>query len=198
MELDRRYNAAAPNWRRMLEDHGFPAAYRKLATEAPHSRAQRLIDVGSGSGDLSKAYCQVRQRPIEHVLLDRARSMLDQAQQTFPSAAAIQQDLFEYMHIQPFDVTLCAHVIEHCPNPQAAFHHLARITAPGGSLLLAISRPHFCQVFIWLRWRHRWFSADAVKAMGEAAGLELRRTIPFEKGVPARVSQGYHFVKPQI
>lgn len=196
MELDRRYNAAAPNWRRMLEVHGFPAAYRQLADYAPKSRARRMIDVGAGTGELSKAYCEARQRPVEHILLDRAQSMLDQAQSSFPAADIVQRDLSEFEPDQPFDLTLCAHVVEHCPDPQLAFEHLARITEPGGTLLLAISRPHLCQVFIWLKWRHRWFDAEKVRRMGAAAGLKLRFVVPFESGVPARVSQGYVFEKP--
>ena len=196
MELDRRYNAAAPNWRRMLEDHGFPAAYRQLARHAPESRAQRMIDVGAGSGELSKAYIEECQRPIEHVLLDRSEGMLEQARAAFPLAMTVQEDLAVYEPEHPFDITLCAHVIEHCPEPTEALAHLARITAPGGTLLLAVSRPHICQVLIWLKWQHRWFSASDVERMGRMAGLNLKTMVPFDHGVPARVSQGYVFVKP--
>lgn len=197
MELDRKYNAAAPNWRRMLEEHSFPAAYRRLAEHSPKDRAHHMVDVGAGSGDFSKAYLQVRQRPVHHVLLDRAEAMLSQAQTACPRAETTCQDLAQYRPSAPFNVTLCAHVIEHCPDPSAALVHLARITAPGGTLLLAVSRPHFCQIFIWLKWRHRWFGAEVVQRMGAAAGLELKTIVAFESGVPARVSQGYVFVKPQ-
>ncbi|SHG59409.1 class I SAM-dependent methyltransferase [Cognatishimia maritima] len=196
MELDHRYNAAAPIWSQMLEQHRFPAAYRHLASFAPTDRALRMVDVGAGSGDFSTAYCAMRQRPVDHVLLDRADNMLAEAQRAHPQAQTICEDLAAHSPAKPYDVTLCAHVIEHCPDPFAAMSHLARITAPGGTLLLAISKPHFCQVFIWLKWRHRWFSTADITAMGASAGLTLRAVVPFPTGVPSRVSQGYVFEKP--
>lgn len=196
MELDQRYNAAAPKWRRMLAKMGFPLAYQTLADHAPRQRALRMVDLGVGSGDLSKAYCERRQRPLHHVLLDRSPAMLTEASKVFPKAALACEDLADHHPPIPYDMVLCAHVIEHCPSPQDALKHIARITTPGGSVLLAVSKPHVCQYLIWFKWRHRWFSEHDVVAMAQRAGLVPTTLVPFKHGVPSRVSQGYVFTKP--
>jgi ubiquinone/menaquinone biosynthesis C-methylase UbiE len=195
MDLVERYNAAAPVWRHMLESHGFPDAYRTLANHAQVEPAEYMIDVGAGSGAFSTAYYELRQQPRHHVLLDTANAMLEMALAAHPKARALCEDLSDHSPKQLYDLVLCAHVIEHCPDPAAALADLARITAPGGTVLLAVSKPHFCQLFIWLKWQHRWFSAAQVQNMAKATGLHLRETVPFAKGVPARVSQGYVFKK---
>ncbi|CUI62691.1 class I SAM-dependent methyltransferase [Cognatishimia activa] len=197
MELHERYTLAAPRWRGMLETHGFPAAYSHLAKHAPMDRARHLIDVGAGSGAFSKAYCELRQNPLEHILLDQSQAMLDQAASDHPRAKTICQDFQALEQDNHYDMVLCAHVIEHCPGPIEALGHIARITAPGGCILLAVSKPHLCQFFIWLKWRHRWFSESKIKDIGANAGLVHCATVPFPLGVPARVSQGYVFQKPK-
>ena len=87
---------------------------------------------------------------------------------------------------------LAAHVIEHLADPAAGLARLAGWLAPGGSLLLVASRPHWCQWPIWLRWRHRWFAPDAVAAMADAAGLRLAALHRFPAGPASRTSLGYH------
>lgn len=197
MALNHKYNAAAPNWRQMLENHGFPAAYRQLASAAPQQRALRLIDIGAGSADFTRAYCDLRQRPVHLTFLDRAQAMIDEARRAFPMAHCTCQDLMDFTPPAPFDVILCAHVIEHCPCSSAALTQIAKLLTPGGTLLLAVSRPHICQALIWPKWRHRWFSPRQVQTMGAVAGLSLMRQIAFRKGVPARLSHGYVFTKPK-
>ncbi|MFY0596662.1 MAG: class I SAM-dependent methyltransferase [Cognatishimia sp.] len=196
MELDQRYNAIAPSWQHMLEKMGFPAAYRALAQQAPPKRALHLIDVGAGSGELSQAYCETQQRPLNHVLLDRSEAMLAEAQKTSPTAALACEDLANHFPSTAYDVVLCAHVIEHCASPLVALKHISRMTAPGGTVLLAVSKPHMCQFLIWIKWRHKWFAAETVVAMAQQAGLKLTSLVPFENGIPARISQGYVFTKP--
>jgi demethylmenaquinone methyltransferase/2-methoxy-6-polyprenyl-1,4-benzoquinol methylase len=124
--------------------------------------------------------------------------MLTEARRTLGASVTCTQAVLEDFHPeQGYDVTLCAHVIEHCRSPAEAMRHLARITQPGGLIFLAVSRPHICQALIWFKWRHRWFSPETVTRMAQDAGLQNLETLSFERGVPARVSQGYVLRKPK-
>ncbi len=201
MDLVKRYDRIAPKWSGLISELGFPAAYRSLATQAPHVSTGLICDVGSGSGALSQAYIMAKGTNAQFTLLDQSKPMLQQAQKALRlhghEAVAECCDLAEFVPAQLFDLTLCAHVIEHCPNAANALADVARITRPGGHVILSVSKPHLCQWVIWLRWQHRWFSADQMKGMGQRAGLKLVSIVPYQTGVPARVSQGYIFEKPK-
>lgn len=74
--------------------------------------------------------------------------------------------------------------------------HLWRLVAPGGTLLMIISRPHWCQWFIWLRWRHRWFAAQKIRAAATSLNIGETEVFRFARGAPKRTSFGYAFFKP--
>lgn len=200
MELTKKYDAAAIDWRERLEKMRFPAAYRHLCASLPSMANASVADIGCGTGALSKAYCDTQGRPRTLTLVDPSMQMLDAARAHLAGHATdIRQRVTTLDGLEPytlFDATLCAHVIEHCADPKTAMHHLARVTKPGGYIALAVSKPHVCQLLIWLRWQHRWFSQKQVIQMGRGAGLDLLETITFPNGVPARVSQGFIFQKP--
>jgi hypothetical protein len=94
-------------------------------------------------------------------------------------------------------LVLGAHVIEHCADPTQALAKMYDLLAPGATLLLVISRPHWCQWFIWLLWRHRWYSEIRVRQMAKAAGLPCPICHRFTAGPPQRTSFGYSFSRPK-
>ncbi|MDC0738866.1 class I SAM-dependent methyltransferase [Cognatishimia sp. SS12] len=199
MTLQEQYDQAAPRWATRLSALGFTPAYAALMAAAAPRHTGSLCDVGAGSGALSQAFYARFGAPKRHVLLDTSAAMLQTARAALPATTQIETEqalLADYRPQCGFDVTLAGHVIEHCPSPETALQQIAALTRPGGTVILAVSHPHICQIVIWLKWRHRWFRQDDVCAMAARAGLRLSRILRFETGVPARISRGYIFTKP--
>jgi len=202
-DLVSRYDDAASWWQGMIERLGYRAAYQDLMTRAlPGARAARVVDVGTGSGDLAAAYCQANGAPRRLTLIDSSAEMLAAARRGLGGlpghVTAVHATLAEAAGGQTHDLVLCAHVIEHTPDPARSLAHLATLAAPGGRVLLLVSRPHWCQWFVWLKWRHTWFSPSQVKAMTAAAGLDHVDTFPLNSGPPSRTSFAYLLRRPDV
>lgn len=95
-----------------------------------------------------------------------------------------------------YDAVLSAHVVEHFPDPAAAIAWLVARLRPGGRLLLAVSRPHWCTMLLRLRWGNASIRPDRVVALLREAGLEDITVLPFAAGSPRRTSYGYTARRP--
>lgn len=134
------------------------AAYGDLAQRMlAGSRLDSVADIGTGTGDLARAVCDVI-RPDRMLLVDTSTAMLAAARQKLaghaPYLRARTAALCDLDARGALDLVLAGHLIEHLPDPETGLHQLASLVKPGGTLVLAVSRPHWCQWFIWLRWRH--------------------------------------------
>jgi demethylmenaquinone methyltransferase/2-methoxy-6-polyprenyl-1,4-benzoquinol methylase len=111
--------------------------------------------------------------------------------------ASIATTLEGYQPTRSFQTVLAAHVIEHCDDPAMAMEKLSQCLCANGKLVLVVSKPHWCNWFIWLRYRHRWYAPEALLQWAQAAGLDHVTTHPFTSGPPSRTSFGYVFTKIQ-
>jgi ubiquinone/menaquinone biosynthesis C-methylase UbiE len=191
------YNAAAARWHDRISALGYPDAYRTaIATLLPAKRQiNRLMDVGCGAGDFAAAYLQSRRAPDVLTLLDPAAAMLHEASVRLDRAA--DETLLLNMPLQDLpphpsqDLILCAHVIDHCPDPVQAIRTLGHALAPGGAILLIVTKPHWCTWVTRRLWRHHSYSPDQILQAVVAAGLVCRRDMPFAAGPPGRTSHAY-------
>ncbi len=191
--LAARYDRAAPRWWRKLERMSYPDAFHELVGHLPDSKVNTVLDAGTGCGDLAIAYLDTHPRPEKLDLLDISADMLQVAKDRIDERATpnlLHQSL-ETLPAAQYDLILCAHVIEHCPNPLSALRTLRRALRPNGRLLLAVSRPHFCTVLLQLIWHHHAFRPTKVERMLSIAGFRTIKIHPFSTGIPARLSSGY-------
>ncbi|WP_309664592.1 methyltransferase domain-containing protein [Tabrizicola sp.] len=195
--LDAGYDRAAGGWAEGLRRLGYDRAYRVFLRRVLAQGHARVCDVGTGAGDLALAYVAVMGAPEDLVLVDASAGMLAVARERLGRGRPVKARLGQFDDAAGFDLVLAGHVIEHCPDPGLAMRQLARLVRPGGQIVLIVSKPHWCQWLIWLRWRHRWFSATSIVELAEAAGLLPDTTLPFETGAPRRTSLGYLFTKPK-
>ena len=160
-DLRARYNTAAAGWQRKMDALGYLAAYRAAITQlCPQGVIpRRVMDVGCGAGDFAIAYLTVRPRPDVLTLADPAAAMLHAAHARLHGAAdqvLLLQAAVGYLPTHPAqDLILCAHVIDHCPDPVHALRMLAQSLAPGGAVILIATKPHWCNWLIRPFWRHR-------------------------------------------
>ncbi|RVT87254.1 methyltransferase domain-containing protein [Rhodobacteraceae bacterium CCMM004] len=195
VDLAQRYEAAAPTWEGKIARLGYPTAYAHLIEAAPVSG--RVLDIGCGSGALAAAaLARHGPRIAALTLADPSAGMLADAARRFAAAPVPVRTVRAGIGAPAFapgaaDTILCAHVIEHLDDPAAALRWLAGRLAPGGRLVLAVSRPHWCTALLRWVWGHRAYRPDAVLAMLAAAGLTGARPVPFPAGPPSRTSCGY-------
>jgi|SRR6056297_2180584 len=190
-----RYDRAAPRWGDKMRTLGYYDAYLGFLTDRDEkaSAAPHIVDIGSGTAAFSEAWVASRGRPASITLLDPSPAMLERGEISLQRRGVVPrlaQGLLGEVEVDPVDVALAAHVIEHCDDALAALQHIRRLLRPGGSLYLVVSKPHWCNAIIWLQWRHRTFARDQILDLVRTAGFEVERTYAFPAGPPSRTSQG--------
>ncbi|MBL4645219.1 MAG: class I SAM-dependent methyltransferase [Rhizobiales bacterium] len=193
------YDRAASNWEYKISRNGYRTAYREFLTNNVRASGP-VLDVGTGSGTFARVWAEAG-GSRDLTVFDPSQEMLNAAQVNLAEINVTPK--IERSQVEDFDpqvlynTILAAHVIEHCVMPDMALRHFANWLEPGGKLFLVVSKPHWCNWLIWLRFRHRWFSASRVLQMADDAGLIPLKTHNFQSGPPSRTSLGYLFTKPQ-
>ncbi len=193
------YDRFAPTWHACIARMGYLDAYRQLVAAhpvRPGGNVIRILDVGTGSGGLALCFAEATAAPLDLDLLDPSAAMLDTATKTLARsgrrARTIQAGIgTPQVQDHRYDVVLCAHVIEHCPDPVAALRWISRVMAPGGALVLSVSKPHWCTALVRWKWGHKAYEPDDVRSMLTAAGFSDIVAVPFKAGPPSRMSCGY-------
>ncbi|MEP2784057.1 MAG: class I SAM-dependent methyltransferase [Pseudoruegeria sp.] len=198
MDIVSKYNHTAAGWDKKVLQMGYASAYQNfLGGYAEPSRS--VLDVGTGTGLFADAWLAVGGSP-DLTLMEPSSVMLNIAQARFTAASvpvhSIKSKLEDYSPIQQFHTILAAHAIEHCNDPSDAFAKLADCLCPNGKLILVVSKPHWCNWLIWLRYRHKWYAPTSLRQWANSVGLDHITTHSFTSGPPSRTSFGYVFTKP--
>ena len=197
--LARIYDAAETGWQDGISRLGFLEAYGDLMRHCPSPPVThpRVMDVGTGTGAFARAWLDAHGPAGALTLTDISGAMLRAATDRLPGATAIQGSLETPLPDLPAqDVVLCAHVIEHMDDQMAALKQLHARLAPGGLLVMAISKPHWCTALVRWRWGNAAFAPDRAAQMLREAGFTDIHVHPFRSGPPSRVSCGYIARRP--
>ncbi len=202
-DLKSAYDRFAHRWHRGILRMGYNQAYDKLChLDATHRSKQvdaasaRVLDVGAGTGALSQSFLRHNPHFNQVELLDPSRVMLEFAEGNFTDFNA-SVDLLEGVigdqRIRPktYDTVLCAHVIEHTDDPKESLRWMMSCLKPGGTVLLAVSKPHWCTSLIRWKWGHKAYEPDQLVAMLNEVGFEQVEAVSFHDGPPSRMSYGY-------
>jgi ubiquinone/menaquinone biosynthesis C-methylase UbiE len=201
--LARRYNAAAPKWHHKMTSLGYDAAYdAAISRLCPQAmRVDNLMDAGCGTGNFAASYLRNRGPVSALSLVDPASAMLHEAASRLaPAAQTLTLHALTLDTLPPDpaqDLILCAHVIDHCPDPAAALAQLGRMLAPGGAILLITTKPHWCNALIRLRWGHQSWPVPRIHAAITAAGLLCTADCGFAKGPPRHTSHAFFITQPK-
>ena len=186
------YDRAAPRWGDKMRALGYYDGYRAFLADRP-PQGRRLVDVGAGTAAFAEAWVATHGVPEEVALLDPSAAMLARGEAALRARgvdARTVRGLLGEVDPGRFDEALAAHVIEHCPEPLRALRQMSALVRPGGILRLVVSKPHWCNAIVWLRWRHRTFGREEILALVAAAGLEAEGAFAFPQGPPSRTSLG--------
>jgi ubiquinone/menaquinone biosynthesis C-methylase UbiE len=137
---NRDYYDEFASWYERERGRGYHGLLDELESDvtARYGRNQRVLEAGCGTGLVLE---RLRQFAPAAVGLDLSRGMLAQARaRTLP---VVQGDL---LHLpfpdQSFDLVCSFKVLAHVAAIEAAVHELARVTRPGGHLVLEFYNRH--------------------------------------------------------
>lgn len=135
--VELRFNAAAPTYEDQSQVHDVLA--QKLLTDTPAQRPQRILDIGAGTGILTRRIHQ--HFPTAQITaLDISSAMLEHHQRLSSEQAFqyIHADFSKQVAKQPYDL-ICSSAALHWIQPlPELMAQLDRHLAPGGHLSVAV------------------------------------------------------------
>jgi len=175
------FDAIGPEWdslRRVFGDD----LLRARATNALVPPGLRVADIGTGTGVLA---LELARLGLDVIGLDQSSAMLEAARRKWNAIASEVSGNVEFRfgdaHDLPFDTAsldaVFAHMVLHSlADPERAIHEMARVTRPGGQVVLVDFLPHehaWMKQELGLVWLG--FELDTLAAWIEAAGLDAAR-----------------------
>ncbi|MBX6311823.1 MAG: class I SAM-dependent methyltransferase [Isosphaeraceae bacterium] len=166
-----------------------------LAAHGP-CRGGTILDVGVGPGRIPIALCQAD--PKANVLgIDLAAAMIDRARLNVAAAGLSDRIRLEWADAKAlpysdgsFEGVISNTILHHLPDPARAMAEMARLVAPGGTLLCRdLTRPGSAEALDQLVARYAGSEAPAAQAMFAASlhaalALDEVRAIVRSLGLP--------------
>jgi trans-aconitate methyltransferase len=196
---------AAPNqcWDADLYDdkHAFVWQYGASLVEllAPKP-GERILDLGCGTGHLTS---QIAQAGATVVGMDRSAEMLAQARSAYPLLQFIQSDARDFTFGEPFDAIFSNAVLHWIRPPEAVIQCVRDALRPGGRFVaefggrgnvrrvLAILRETAERMGLTPDFPESYFpSLSEYTTLLEAAGLEVRSAVLFDRPTPLQGADG--------
>lgn len=165
-----------------------PLGERMLRTHQFDLRgAKRILDVGSGAGQIAKHLLKYADTDARITCLDLSFEMLRRARPRLKSDRPrfVAADMTELPFPDgAFDCATCGYVLEHVPEPRAGLSELARVLSPGGRVLLLATEDSFSGAWTSRLWCCRTYNRAELRAVCEEVGLRWHRELwfsPFHK-----------------
>lgn len=158
--LSHRYDALAPRWHHTIRRLGFQRGYDALFARwrFPKISPMQVLDVGIGSGGLSEALLNHAPAPVHLTGVDISKRMLIEAERNlrpFTPKLTLHQRNVEQLGCKndAFDLVMSAHVLEHLQEIELGLKEMVRVTKPGGTLLLIMTRKSVGASWLHLLWQ---------------------------------------------
>lgn len=146
--------------------------------------ARRILDVGSGAGQLiqhllkySDPESSITGFDLSLEMLKRARRRLKSQRPRFVTADLTRLPFAD----RSFDCVTCGYVLEHLPDPRPGLAELARVLEPGGRLLLIATEDSFGGAWTSRVWLCRTYNRAELRATCQDLGLQWHRELWFSR-----------------
>jgi demethylmenaquinone methyltransferase/2-methoxy-6-polyprenyl-1,4-benzoquinol methylase len=194
-QLSQTYDQAAFWWHQHLRLLGYGHAYRVLWRSLKNAgmlslwkESSKICDCGIGTAALSLTLVQIIHLTLQITGVDISPEMLNTAHQKLSSAKVVHQLCQSDIRKLPFgdrsfDGVICAHTLEHLPDPKQGLGEMVRVLRPGAPLVLVVTRAGLLGSLISWYWGNRCFSPTDLSALMQQAGLANLQFIPFPVGL---------------
>lgn len=148
------------------------------------SRFSRILDVGSGAGQILKHLLKVTTPETQLVAFDLSHQMLKRARLRLKNQRPIYIAA-DMMHMPfadgTFDCITCGWVIEHLPDPAPGLEEMRRVLKPGGSALILATEDTIPGAMVSRTWKCRTYNRSELRDACERSGLPWKEQLWFTK-----------------
>ncbi|MCS7220089.1 MAG: class I SAM-dependent methyltransferase [Anaerolineae bacterium] len=191
-------NSATEGW---ASHYRYLAPLRRLQETVAlclEASPQRMLDIGCGDGVLlALLQDQMKaDRRAQLVGVDLSEGRLKRARKRLGSTVSCADAARLPFATETFDLCLCAEVLEHLPDPDAALIEWRRITRTGGRLVLTVP------VVGWSRWiearlTKRVRFLNEIEHLREYAPVQMKRCVLVSELVRALERAGWRVIGRQ-
>jgi ubiquinone/menaquinone biosynthesis C-methylase UbiE len=146
--------------------------------------ARRILDVGSGAGQIAKHLIKYSDPDAEitcfdlsHEMLRRARARLKSDRPRFVVADLTRLPFAD----ASFDCVTCGYVLEHLPDARVGLAELSRVMTAGARMLLLTTEDTFSGAWTSRMWCCRTYNRRELAQICEAVGLHWHRELWFTR-----------------
>jgi ubiquinone/menaquinone biosynthesis C-methylase UbiE len=146
--------------------------------------AQRILDVGSGAGQIAKHVLKYAEPTAELTCSDLSEPMLRRARVRLKSDRPnfVTADLSRLPFADAsFDCVTCGYVLEHLPDPRHGLSEMARVLEPGGRMFLLTTEDNFGGAWTSRMWCCRTYNRTELKKVCDDLGLDWRQELWFTR-----------------
>ncbi|MBN1395549.1 MAG: class I SAM-dependent methyltransferase [Pirellulales bacterium] len=153
--------------------------------------ARRILDVGSGAGQIARHLLKYADKEAELICFDLSCEMLRRARNRLRSERPrfVAADLSRMPFADAsFDRVTCGYVLEHLPDPRPGLAELSRIMEPGARMLLLTTEDTFSGAWTSRMWCCRTYNRRELARICGEVGLRWEREIwytPMHKALRA-------------
>ena len=144
--------------------------------------ATRILDVGSGAGQLAQHLVKYTDQDASIVCCDLSHRMLCRARSRLKSDRVrfVTSDLTRLpFQDGTFDCITCGYVLEHLPDAKPGLQELSRVLKPGGRMLLITTEDTFYGAWTSRLWNCRTYCRTELRRLCEVLGLTWHKEIWF-------------------
>jgi len=142
--------------------------------------ARRILDVGSGAGQIARHLIKYSDREAEITCFDMSHEMLRRARNRLKSSRPrfVVADLTRLPFADAsFDCVTCGYVLEHLPDAHVGLAELSRVMVVGGRMLLLVTEDTFSGAWTSRMWCCRTYNRRELAKICEEVGLSWRREL---------------------
>lgn len=142
--------------------------------------AKRILDVGSGAGQIAKHLLKYADSDAQITCFDLSLGMMRRARNRLKSSVPnyLVSDVTRLPFADhSFDCVTCGFVLEHLPDVRAGLSEISRVLIPQGRMLLLTTEDNFSGAWTSRFWYCRTYNRKELQEVCEQLGLHWRKQI---------------------
>ena len=148
------------------------------------SQQDRILDVGSGAGQILRHLLRRTRTDAQLVAFDLSAQMLRRARKKLKNdrPAFVAGDLMRMPFAdESFDCVTCGWVLEHLPDPRPGLREIGRVLKPGGRALILATEDTVLGSLVSRTWKCRTYNRNELEQACVECGVPWKEQLYFTK-----------------